>query len=347
MFSHIAILTVLAWGSGASCYSTLRTHFLYPHAVTQLIVCSSAEWIESYTVKQTPRSWKNSPAALREPPGWWIHPELMEKDLWSNWTFYSTQNWTSSCTVASCTHSWTCSPCSSNNNNSNKKKIVCVFQHTHFQLFSEDGPLAEGGTVPASVPELKLTLVDAHLCSFSYHDDGVRTTLADDPLSWCKSWDFVADDAGSQSDHWREPSTVDPKYIVHKSAVREPSPHALLFTPQIRNKGTKRYFSLSTFLWRRYTFWKSNKLTLRSPEGTFSLKASSTYTMWHLYSWNTTTWGTTWIFLEPFCWKKYRAVPLFQREAFVVVTICFACLCLCFLLLMYITVPFLQTNIFT
>lgn len=82
-----------------------------------------------------------------------------------------------------------------------EKQIVSIFQHTHFQLFSEDGPLAEGRTVPASVPELKLALVDAHLCSFSYNDDGVWSTLADDPLSWCESWDFVADDAGSQSDH--------------------------------------------------------------------------------------------------------------------------------------------------
>lgn len=86
---------------------------------------------------------------------------------------------------------------------------ICIFQHTHFELFSEDGSLAEGRTVPAAVPELKLALIDAHLHSFSYDYNGIRATLADDPLSRCESWDFVADDARSQRYHWWEPSTAD------------------------------------------------------------------------------------------------------------------------------------------
>lgn len=66
-------------------------------------------------------------------------------------------------------------------------------QHTHFQLFSEDCPLAERRTIPAPVPELKLTLVDAHLGALSDDDNGIGATLADYPLSGGQTRDLVTD----------------------------------------------------------------------------------------------------------------------------------------------------------
>lgn len=40
--------------------------------------------------------------------------------------------------------------------------------------------------------------------AFSYDDDGVRSALADCPLSGSQTWDLVTDDARTQSDHGRE-----------------------------------------------------------------------------------------------------------------------------------------------
>ncbi|TNN43891.1 hypothetical protein EYF80_045913 [Liparis tanakae] len=36
---------------------------------------------------------------------------------------------------------------------------------------------------PASIPELVLALIDAHLGAFAHDDDGVRAALADGPLA--------------------------------------------------------------------------------------------------------------------------------------------------------------------
>lgn len=66
-------------------------------------------------------------------------------------------------------------------------------QHTHFQLFSEDGPLSERGAVPAARFELKLALVDAHLDPLSDDDNGIGATLADNPLSGSQTGDLVTD----------------------------------------------------------------------------------------------------------------------------------------------------------
>lgn len=83
------------------------------------------------------------------------------------------------------------------------------FQHTHFQLFSEDGPLAERGAVPAAVFELKLALIDAHLRALSDQDDCVRPTLTDDPLPGRQSRDLVANDARSQRQYGGESPLID------------------------------------------------------------------------------------------------------------------------------------------
>lgn len=90
-----------------------------------------------------------------------------------------------------------------------KKHAWESFQHTHFQLFSEDGPLSERGAVPAAVLKLKLALVDAHLRALSDHDDRVRPALADDPLPGRQSGNLVAYDARSQRQHGGETPTND------------------------------------------------------------------------------------------------------------------------------------------
>lgn len=69
----------------------------------------------------------------------------------------------------------------------------CCLLAAHFQLFAEDSPLPERRAVPATVFELKLTLVDAHLDSLSDDDNGIGATLADYPLSWSQTWDLVTD----------------------------------------------------------------------------------------------------------------------------------------------------------
>lgn len=74
-----------------------------------------------------------------------------------------------------------------------RKTNVNRQQHTHFQLFSEDCPLPKRRTVPSPVPELKLTLVDAHLGSLSNDDNGIGATLADYPLSGGQTRDLVTD----------------------------------------------------------------------------------------------------------------------------------------------------------
>lgn len=75
---------------------------------------------------------------------------------------------------------------------------------TYSQLLTEDCPLPQRRTVPASVSELVLTLVDAHLGAFTHNNDGVRAALADGPLAWCQPGDLVADDVGTQSHHRRQ-----------------------------------------------------------------------------------------------------------------------------------------------
>lgn len=72
---------------------------------------------------------------------------------------------------------------------------------TYSQLLAEDRPLSQRRAVPASIPELVLTLIDAHLGAFAHNDDGVRATLADSPLARCQPRDLVADDVGTQSHH--------------------------------------------------------------------------------------------------------------------------------------------------
>lgn len=74
-------------------------------------------------------------------------------------------------------------------------------QHTHSELLPERGPLSQGRAVPASVPELELTLIDAHLNPFSDHDDGVGPALTDSSLTGGQSGDFITDDARPQRDH--------------------------------------------------------------------------------------------------------------------------------------------------
>lgn len=77
-------------------------------------------------------------------------------------------------------------------------------QHTHFQLFSKYGPFSEGRTIPASVAKLELTFIDAHLRSFTDHDDGVRAALADRPLTGGKTRNFITYDARTQCHHGGE-----------------------------------------------------------------------------------------------------------------------------------------------
>lgn len=73
---------------------------------------------------------------------------------------------------------------------------------TYSQLLAEDCPLSQRRTVPASISELVLTLIDAHLSTFAHNNDGVRATLADSPLARCQPGNLVADDVGTQSHHW-------------------------------------------------------------------------------------------------------------------------------------------------
>ncbi len=82
-------------------------------------------------------------------------------------------------------------------------------QHTHFQLFPEDGPLAERGAVPAAVLELELALVDGHLRALTDHDERVRPALTDDALPGRQAGDLVAYDARSQRQHGGESPEVD------------------------------------------------------------------------------------------------------------------------------------------
>lgn len=72
---------------------------------------------------------------------------------------------------------------------------------TYSQLLTEDRPLSQRRTVPASVTELVLALVDSHLGAFTHNNDGVRAALADGPLARCQPRDLVADDVGTQSYH--------------------------------------------------------------------------------------------------------------------------------------------------
>lgn len=76
-----------------------------------------------------------------------------------------------------------------------------VHRLTYSQLLAEDCPLPQRRTVPASVPELVLTLIDAHLGTFAHNNDGVRAALADSPLARCQAGYLVADDVGTQSHH--------------------------------------------------------------------------------------------------------------------------------------------------
>lgn len=79
---------------------------------------------------------------------------------------------------------------------------------THFELLPEHGPLSQGRAVPASVPELELALVNAHLNSLSDHYDRVGSALTDSPLTGGQAGDFVADDAGPQRNHRRQTPAV-------------------------------------------------------------------------------------------------------------------------------------------
>lgn len=72
---------------------------------------------------------------------------------------------------------------------------------TYSELLSKDGPLAQGGAVPAAIAELVLALVDAQLGAFADDNDGIRASLAKSPLTWGQSWDFIADDVSTQSYH--------------------------------------------------------------------------------------------------------------------------------------------------
>ncbi len=72
---------------------------------------------------------------------------------------------------------------------------------TYSQLLAEDCPFSQRRTVPASVSELVLTLIDAHLGAFAHNDDGVRAALADGPLARCQPGNLVADDVSTQSHH--------------------------------------------------------------------------------------------------------------------------------------------------
>ncbi|KAJ4938097.1 hypothetical protein JOQ06_002723, partial [Pogonophryne albipinna] len=65
---------------------------------------------------------------------------------------------------------------------------------TYSQLLTEDCPFSQRRTVPASIPELVLTLIDAHLGAFAHNNDGVRAALADGPLARCQPGNLVADD---------------------------------------------------------------------------------------------------------------------------------------------------------
>lgn len=79
---------------------------------------------------------------------------------------------------------------------------------THFELFPEHSPLSQGRAVPASVSELKLTLIDPHLNSLPDHYDRVGSALTDSPLTGGQARDFIADDAGSQRNHRRQAPVV-------------------------------------------------------------------------------------------------------------------------------------------
>ncbi len=72
---------------------------------------------------------------------------------------------------------------------------------TYSQLLTEDCPFTQRRTVPASISELVLTLIDAHLSAFAHNNDGVRAALADCPLARCQPGNLVADDVGTQSYH--------------------------------------------------------------------------------------------------------------------------------------------------
>lgn len=72
---------------------------------------------------------------------------------------------------------------------------------TYSQLLAEDRPLSQRRAVPAAVPELVLTLIDAHLSAFAHNNDGVRATLTDSPLARRQPGNLVADDVGAQSHH--------------------------------------------------------------------------------------------------------------------------------------------------
>lgn len=72
---------------------------------------------------------------------------------------------------------------------------------TYSQLLTEDCPLPQRRTVPASISELVLTLIDAHLGTFAHNNDGVWAALADGPLARCQPRNLVADDVGTQSHH--------------------------------------------------------------------------------------------------------------------------------------------------
>lgn len=72
---------------------------------------------------------------------------------------------------------------------------------TYSQLLTEDCPFSQRRAVPASISELVLTLIDAHLGAFADNDDGVWAALADGSLARSQPRNLVADDVGTQSHH--------------------------------------------------------------------------------------------------------------------------------------------------
>lgn len=113
------------------------------------------------------------------------------------------------------------------------KHTLCPFPSvieprlTYSQLLTEDCPLSQRRTVPASISELVLTLIDAHLGAFTHNNDGVRAALADGPLARCQPRNLVADDVGTQSHHRGQGPAVKVKRNtpphVHMSIRTQPS----------------------------------------------------------------------------------------------------------------------------
>lgn len=86
--------------------------------------------------------------------------------------------------------------------------------------------------------ELELALVDAHLRSFSDHDDRVGSALADRPLTRGKTRDFITDDARSQCHHGGE-AAVEVQHTASNEQQKKKNKARVLTNKTRREDGVK------------------------------------------------------------------------------------------------------------